>query len=94
MINRYVNTPLARLVLGTHFVDVAMMEDVLRSSTLDWTGIRAPLLTKGPLTGKYRIAQEHNVPHGFRLSRADTAHFMLSTLDRPETIGHAVAVAY
>lgn len=74
--------------------DVAMMEDALRSSDLDWTAVRAPLLTKGPLPGNYRMAEGHKVPRGFRLSRADTAHFMLSTLDNPNTVKRALAVAY
>ena len=93
-INRYFNTPLARRVLGEHFVDVAMMEDVLRRSDLDWTAVRAPLLTNGPLTGKYRTAFEHNVPNSFRISRADVAHFMLDVVDRPDTFGQAISVAY
>ncbi|MPZ53159.1 MAG: NAD(P)H-binding protein [Acidimicrobiia bacterium] len=94
VLNRYFNTPLAKLVLGEHFVDVAMMEDVLRSSGLDWTAVRAPLLTDQPLTGTYRTAFGHNVPNSFRCARADVAHFMLRALEMPETIGQAVAVAY
>ena len=34
-----------------------------------------------------------NLRHGASVSRADVAHFMLATLDRPETIGHAVGIA-
>lgn len=92
--NRYVNTPLARRLLGEHFVDVAMMEHVLRESGLDWTAVRAPFLTDGPLTGRYRRADERNVRRGVRLSRADTAHFMLRAAGDPGTIRRAVAVAY
>lgn len=94
LLNRYVNTPLARLVLGEHFVDVAMMEHVLRESRLDWTAVRAPLLTDRPLTKSYRIAFERNVRNSFRIGRADVAHFMLGAVERPETFGHAIAVAY
>lgn len=94
LINQYFNTPLARLVLGEHIVDVATMEDVLRASTLDWTAVRAPLLTNGPLTGRYRTARGHNVPRGFRLSRADTAHFMLEVLEDPDASRTALAAAY
>ena len=93
-VNRYVNTPLARRVLGEHFVDVAMMEHVLRESSLDWTAIRAPLLTDGPLTRRYRTARGRNVRRGFRLSRADTAHLMLEALDEPDTHRSAIAAAY
>lgn len=93
-INRYINTPLARSVLGEHFVDVAMMEHVLRQSGLEWTAVRAPLLTDRPLTGVYRTAVGHNVPRSFRIGRADVAHFMLQAIERPETIRQAISVAY
>lgn len=92
--NQYFATPLARLVLGPHFVDVAMMEDLLRASDLEWTSVRPPYLTNSPLTGRYRTALERNVRRGIRLARADAAHFMLQALARRSTIGHAIAVAY
>lgn len=91
-VNRYINTPLARRLLGEHFVDVAMMEHVL--SDLDWTAVRGPLLLDRPLSGDYRTAFERNVRNGFRIGRADVVHFMLAALDRPETYGLAIAVAY
>lgn len=93
-LNRYVFTPLARRLLGQHYTDVALMEDCLRDSGLDWTAVRPPLLTDKPLTGNYRTAYGHNVPRGFRLSRADAAQFMLRVIDQPGTIDQAIAVAY
>lgn len=94
LFNHYIATPMARRVLGEHFTDVAAMEDVLRASGLDWTAVRAPLLTNGALRRRYRTSRECNVRRGLRLSRADAAHFMLQTLDQPSTVGTAVAVAY
>jgi hypothetical protein len=92
-LNRYVNTPIARLVLGQHFVDVALMEDLLRDSGLDWTAVRPPRLTNGPLSGTYRTAYGRNVRGGFLISRADVAHLMLRVLEQPETIKQAISVA-
>jgi uncharacterized protein YbjT (DUF2867 family) len=92
--NQYFATPLARLVLGPHFVDVAMMEDLLRASDFDWTSVRPPYLTRSGLTGQYRTAVDRNVRRGIRLSRADAAHFMLRALTEETTIGHAIAAAY
>jgi putative NADH-flavin reductase len=92
--NHYFATPLARRVIGQAMVDVAIMEDVLRASDLEWTSVRPPYLTNGPVTGRYRTAEERNVRRGFRLSRADAAHFMLTALDQPATVGKALAVAY
>lgn len=91
--NQYVATPLGRRVLGNHFVDVAMMEHVLRTSGLDWTTIRPPYLSDGPVTGRYRVAMGHGVPRGVRLSRADVAHLMLRVLEDPATFGQAVGAA-
>lgn len=93
-LNHYVNTPLARRVLGQHFVDVATMEDALRASDLDWTAVRPPLLTDRPLTGIYRTAYDRNVRRGFRLSRADAAHLMLAVINQPGTVRRAVTAAY
>jgi uncharacterized protein YbjT (DUF2867 family) len=88
--NQYFATPLARLVLGPHFIDVAKMEDLLRASDFEWTAVRPPYLTNSGLTGRYRTAPERNV----RLSRADAAHFLLRALAEPSTFGHAIAAAY
>jgi hypothetical protein len=46
------------------------------------------------MTGRYRIALERNVRRGIRISRTDVAHFILSTLEQPATVGKAIAVAY
>ena len=61
-----------------------------------WTGppIRPPRLTNGPLTGTYRTAIDRNVRHGLTISRRDVAHLMLTVLQQPETVRHAVGVAY
>jgi uncharacterized protein YbjT (DUF2867 family) len=92
--NQYFATPLARLVLGPHFIDVAKMEDLLRASDFEWTAVRPPYLTNSGLTGRYRTALERNVRRGIRLSRADAAHFLLRALAEPSTFGHAIAAAY
>jgi len=47
----------------------------LRQTDLDWTIVRAPLLTYGPRTGRYRVGSMGAV--GGRVSRADVADFLL-----------------
>jgi putative NADH-flavin reductase len=50
---------------------------VLAGSGLDWTLVRAPILTDGPKTGRYRVGPlAKGMP--LRVSRADVAEFMLS----------------
>jgi putative NADH-flavin reductase len=75
------------------YADLALMEDVLRDSGLDWTVVRPPRLTDKPLTGAYRTAYGQNLRRGLRVSRADVAHLMLGALERPETIKQAIGVA-
>jgi len=50
---------------------------VVAESDLDWTLVRAPILTDKPRTGMYRAGPlAHHVP--LRVSRADVAEFMLA----------------
>ncbi|WP_328471140.1 NAD(P)-dependent oxidoreductase [Streptomyces sp. NBC_00448] len=90
---RYVAAPLGQFFLGKVFADVAVMEDVLRDSGLDWTVVRPPRLTDKPFTGSYRTAADRNLKGGFSVPRADVAHLMLSCLTDPATVHHALGVA-
>ena len=91
---RHLLGPLVKAALRGHYADLALMEDILRDSGLDWTAIRPPRLTDGPVTGTYRTAEDRNLRRGVLISRADVAHLMLRVLDRPETIGHAIGIAH
>ena len=86
--------PLVKAALRKHYASLALMEDVLRNSGLDWTIVRPPRLTDGPLTGTYRRAYGQNLRRGFLISRADVAHLMLRALEQPETIKQTIGIAY
>jgi putative NADH-flavin reductase len=90
---RHLLAPALVAALRDVYVDLALMEDLLRDSGLDWTAVRPPRLTDRPPTGTYRTAIGHNLRRGLLVSRADVAHLMLDVLDRPETIGQAVGIA-
>jgi uncharacterized protein YbjT (DUF2867 family) len=90
---RHLGAPLARAMFRAHYADLALMEDVLRDSGLDWTIFRPPKLTDKPLTGTYRTAYGHNTPGGWSVSRADVAHHMLRVLDQPATIKLVIGIA-
>ena len=90
---RHLGARFARTMFGTHYADLALTEDILRESGLDWTVSRPPKLTDKPLTGVYRVAFGRNLRGGFSISRADVAHHMLRMLDEPETVKQAVGVA-
>lgn len=90
---RHLFSPLIKTVIRRHYADLAVMEDVLRESDLDWTVVRPPRLTDGPRTGRYRTAIDRNIRGGTHVSRADVADLMLACLERAETIGHSVGIA-
>ena len=86
--------PLIKAALRKHYADLALMEDILRDSGLDWTIVRPPRLTDKPLTGTYRTAYGQNLRRGLFISRADVAHLMLRVLEQPETIKQTIGIAY
>jgi putative NADH-flavin reductase len=90
---RHLFSPLTKAALRKHYADLALMEDILRDSGLDWTVVRPPRLTDKPLTGTYRTAYGQNLRRGFLISRADVAHYMLRVLAQPETIKQAAGIA-
>ena len=69
------------LFLRELYEDMGVMEDIVRSSRLDWTLVRAGYLTDKPATGTFRVEDGKNPPGGSRLSRADLANFLLDQLD-------------
>jgi uncharacterized protein YbjT (DUF2867 family) len=90
---RYVMGPLVKVALRAHYQDLALMEEILRDSGLDWTAVRPPRLTDKPVTGTYRVAYGQNLRGGVLVSRADVAHLMLRALDQPDTVKQVVALA-
>jgi putative NADH-flavin reductase len=90
---RRLGTPFAKTVFRERYMDLALMEDVLRASGLDWTIFRPPRLTNGKLTGTYRLAMGRNLKGGNFISRANVADAMLTALERQETIGEEIGIA-
>jgi len=90
---RHLFSHVAKTVFGKGYADLAVMEDILAGSGLDWTVIRPPKLTGKPLTGSYRTAFGRNLRGGLSVPRADVAHLMLRALGQPDTIGHVIGIA-
>lgn len=85
-------TPVLRVVFGKQYADLALMEDDLRDSGLDWTSVRPPRLTNGPRTGRYRVGYGHNV--GRSISRADAADAMLGLVTDDRAVSQAVGIGH
>jgi putative NADH-flavin reductase len=90
---RHLFSHIAKTAFRKHYADLALMEDIVADSGLDWTLVRPPRLTDKPLTGTYRTAFGRNIRGGFLVSRADVAHFMLRAIEQPETIKQAIGIA-
>jgi putative NADH-flavin reductase len=91
---RHLIAPAAKRLFRPHYLDLAIMEDILRESGLDWTVSRPPRLLERSLRPTYRTAVDVNVRGGMFISRADVARHMLAALDDPSTIHHTISVAY
>ncbi|MFB8211012.1 NAD(P)-dependent oxidoreductase [Streptomyces sp. NPDC056010] len=81
-------------VLKEVYADLTAMEAALAASATDWTSVRPPKLTNGPLTGTYRTVVGGNPRSGRSISRADVAHAMLALIGDPATVKQGVGVAY
>ena len=90
---RHVASPLIGRLLRGVYLDLALMEALLRDSGLDWTAVRPPRLTDKPLSSTYRTEFGRNIRGGAFASRADVADYMLRALDQPESIGQTVGIA-
>lgn len=91
---RHLMSRFATTAFRKPYADLAVMEDLLRGSGLDWTAVRPPQLVDKPVTGAYRTAYGRNLQRGMKISRADVAHLMLALLDDPQSVNATVGVAY
>jgi putative NADH-flavin reductase len=90
---RHVFAHIAKTLFREHYADLALMEDLLRESGLDWTIVRPPGLSNGSLTRTYRTAYGQNLRGAFRVPRADVADLMLRVLEQPGTIKEVIGIA-
>jgi uncharacterized protein YbjT (DUF2867 family) len=81
-------------VLRYGFADMLAMEDVVARSGLDWTVVRPPRLTNGPLTGVVADRLDGNVRGSFTISRADVAGYLLRAVANHALIGTSVSIAH
>lgn len=84
---------IAKAMYRKHYDDLALMEDILRDSGLNWTIVRPPKLTDKPLTGTYRTAYGQNLRGGWSVPRAHVAQLMLRVIEQPETIKQVIGIA-
>ncbi|ESU21195.1 hypothetical protein FEDK69T_25620 [Flavobacterium enshiense DK69] len=71
------------LILSKATQDHKIKENIIESSDLDWTIVRAPKLTNGKFIGEYNVG-EAILPNSllFTISRKDLSEFMLSVAEQ------------
>lgn len=75
------------------YADLARTENLVRSSELDWTIVRAVMLTDDPARGNVHIDRETNATGGhWKLTRDDFARVLIDTLRDPDTAHAALGV--
>ncbi|MEV0602701.1 NAD(P)H-binding protein [Streptomyces sp. NPDC050315] len=92
-LDRAIRTVISTL-LKDIYTDLTAMEAELARSATDWTAVRPPKLTDGPMTGTYRTTVGGTPRSGRTISRADVAHAMLAMATDAATVKQGVGVAY
>jgi len=80
-------------MLRDAYDDMRRMEALVRDSGLDWTIIRAPMLTDKPRTGRYQIATNQHLSRGWSIARADLADYIVTHLAEPGSYRALVEIA-
>jgi putative NADH-flavin reductase len=71
----------AKSNVGVAYRDLAVMEQVLAESGLDWVAPRPTRLTRGPKTGRVKVVRSFGAMDA--ISRADVADWMVRALAEP-----------
>jgi putative NADH-flavin reductase len=75
------------------YEDMRRMEALVKESGLDWTIIRAPMLTNKPRSGEYQIAANSHLSRGWSIPRADLADYIVTHLADPGSYRALVEIA-
>jgi putative NADH-flavin reductase len=94
LLQRWIAKPLLWMAFKNPYSDMVRMENVVKGSDLDWTIVRPPRLSNKPRTGRYQIVVNERLHHGYTISRADVADYMLTHLDDRASYRAAVEIAY
>jgi putative NADH-flavin reductase len=84
---------LVKLINRAVYEEIISVGKVVRSSNLDWTIIRLPLLNNNPKSGKVKVGYLGRKEVGLKISRADIADFMLKQVQDKKYIRKAPAIS-
>ena len=81
-------------LLKNMYHDLRIMEELVKASDINWTIMRPPRLTDGPVTRKYRVAINHFLKNSLKISRADVANYMVDNLMDKTSYRATVEIGY
>jgi putative NADH-flavin reductase len=84
---------LGKLLFPSVVADSAALEKTIQESTAEWTIVRPPQLTDGPMTGSYRERIGHLPRLGFRISRANVAHYFVKAIEKGDVMRKIVGIS-
>ena len=85
---------LVRPLLGELYGDMIAMEEIVRSSPLDWTLVRPVLLLDRDPTDTYRVLDAATPRRGRTITRGDVARFIVTELDQHDWSRRAPTLAH
>jgi putative NADH-flavin reductase len=91
---RFVAKYIIQKILRHMYADLRTMEAIIKATSLDWTIIRPPQLTNGPVTGQYRTSVNAFLKNALKISRADVAHYMIHNAGNESTYKGIVEIGY
>ncbi len=82
------------MLLKRMYEDKDRQEAILMQAYKKWIIVRPGMLTNGKQIGSYRILTNYKNIRGGKISRADTAHFILTQIKQPSYIGKTPLLIY
>ena len=82
-----------RTLLRGIYADKLIGDQMIRNSGLDWTIVQPVVLTDGPLTRHYRVGEHLRLSGVNKVSRADTAHFIVDRINDRSTFGKTLILS-
>lgn len=83
---------LLKVMAKNVLADMSQVVEMVRSSDLEWTVVRLPMLTDDPKTGSIKVGYLGK-GMGSRIARADIADFMLTQLTDKTYVGKSPAIS-
>jgi NAD(P)H-binding len=84
---------LIKLALPSSYKDMIGLANAIRASGLDWTMVRAAVLTNRPASHRLNLGLYGHTKHSLTVSREDLAIFMLDQISNREFVNKAPGIS-